>query len=87
MQYLEFPLEFREQFNYMNNFYGTATFAAETLAGGVPWEELLTEMVLQPLGMEDTTFVQLSEDRWDEYAIGHLLDSGELREVSLENAK
>ena len=87
MQYLDLPLPYRDQMNYMNNFYGIGTYAAETLEGGVPWEQLLTERILQPLGMDDTTFIHLAEDRWDEFAKGHGTDDGELREISLEIAK
>ena len=78
------PFEFRDEFYYMNNFFGTATYAAETLSGGVPWEELLAEKILQPLGMADTTLVHVSEDKWDEFAKGHFVDDDNLREVSLE---
>ena len=65
MQYLNFSREFREVYKYNNLMYGVASYVMETLNDGVSWDEQLTEKLLTPLGMTDTSTITRSRDRWE----------------------
>ncbi|KAL5003921.1 hypothetical protein ScPMuIL_017377 [Solemya velum] len=54
-RYLPAPGQFRDEFKYNNIMYMLAGLVAEHL-GNATWEDLMTEKLLVPLGMDSTTF-------------------------------
>jgi len=50
-------LPFREDYVYNNHMYVLAGYVAEVLENR-SWEQLVSEYLLQPLGMTSTTFVR-----------------------------
>jgi len=42
--------------------YGLVTYMSERI-GGKSWEDLVTELLLQPLGMTSTTFVTTADPK------------------------
>lgn len=54
MKYLQPSAELREKFQYQNLMFMSAGILAEELLGR-PWEELLRDRILRPLGMSSTT--------------------------------
>ena len=56
LRYHKPALPFRQDYVYNNHLYVLAGYVAEVLEGQ-PWEELVDEYLLQPLGMTSTTFV------------------------------
>ena len=64
--------------------YGVVGLVAEEL-GGSSWEQLIAQRILNPLGMDYTTFIHLEEDRWPDFATGYIEDvDGVLRVQSYE---
>ena len=57
LRYHKPALPFREEYVYNNHMYVLAGYVAEVLEGQ-PWEQLISEYLLQPLGMTSTTFVR-----------------------------
>ena len=55
LRYLESSAALRTKFLYNNVMYSGAGYAIELLAGK-PWQTVVTERILQPLGMTNTTF-------------------------------
>ena len=55
LRYLEPSAALRTTFLYNNVMYSGAGYAIELLAGK-PWQTVVTERILQPLGMTNTTF-------------------------------
>jgi len=56
LRYHKPALPFREEYVYNNHMYVLAGYVAEVLEGR-SWEQLVSEHLLQPLGMTSTTFV------------------------------
>lgn len=55
LQHLAHSTRFREKFQYNNLTPTAAAYVAERV-GGKPWEELVRQRLLEPLGMSNTTF-------------------------------
>lgn len=56
LRHFETMEDIRTGFIYNNVMYGLASFITETLSNGSTWEEVVRTHLLQPLGMNDTTF-------------------------------
>lgn len=74
---------FREQFKVNNLMYGIITFMAERI-GGSSWEKLIKKELLDPIGMNNTSFFTLLEPEAENIATGYIQDEGMLRPVSFE---
>ena len=57
LKYFKPAQPFREKFLYNNHLYVLAGYVAEVLEHQ-SWEDLVSEYLLQPLGMTSTTFVR-----------------------------
>lgn len=55
LAHVEATADFRQKFQYNNLMFLTAGYLAEQITGKT-WEELVRERILEPLGMERTTF-------------------------------
>ena len=69
--------EFRTDFWYNNNMFTVATEVAEALGAGPEWEELLKTEILEPLGMEDTTFLFMAAPELAGFATPYTSDPQE----------
>ena len=58
---MEPALPFRTDFMYTNIMFDMAMYPLEQLLSST-WEELLSSELLQPLGMDSTTFYDQAED-------------------------
>lgn len=56
---------------------------AERIGGG-SWEKLIREELLDPIGMNNTSFFTLLEPDAEDIATGYVQDEGVLRPVSFE---
>jgi CubicO group peptidase (beta-lactamase class C family) len=75
VRYIPPECTFRDRFVYNNMNYviaGDATAAA----AGVPWEQLITDRILKPLGMNNTTTSTAQAAGWENVATPYF-DSGE----------
>jgi len=70
LQYLEFSEDFRTTFQYQNLMYMTAGLLAGEVAGS-SWEDLVTERILQPLGMTATDLSVTQMQATDDFALGY----------------
>ena len=88
LKYLNFEFGFRERYLYNNIMYMVAGKVAEKL-GAKPWEALIKEHLLEPLGMNATEFIHLPKDDWNTFAKPYEFDTYELRfrRVALEQIR
>ena len=74
---------FRKQFLYNNVMY-LALGEAAAAAGGKPWEGLLKERILNPLGMEQTVWTVSAARDGGKAAVGYLWEKDEKRFKAVE---
>ena len=69
---------------YNNVLFGVAEYVVYHLEGR-SFEEVTKELILDPLGMDDTRFVHLSREKWGQYATGYQISNNVPREVSVQH--
>ena len=74
---------------YNNNMYSLAGRVAEALSGtGQSWEDLVTEHILKPLGMDHTTFYHYPREAHQHFATQYTYDDdGGLYRLDAETFK
>lgn len=73
---------FRTEMQYQTIMYIAAGQAAAA-AGGKPWDELLQERLLQPLGMKDVALTTTAAEKHADRATGHRIKDGKFVTVPL----
>lgn len=80
-EYLAPAADFRTTFLYNNFGYMLLGHLIEQ-TGGRSWEQFVRERILQPLGMNGTTFTMEAMRATDNYARGYATENGELTPIS-----
>ena len=70
LHHLEPSASFRSKYQYQNLMFLTAGVVAERI-GGKPWEELVEERILRPLGMERANFSVDAMQQDDDFSYGY----------------
>lgn len=88
MRFFNQTLKGRDSYIYNNLMYGLLSHVTERLPAAMTssWEELMTQHILQPLGMLATTFTHVigEEEAKERLAVPYLYDEeGEWKAVSL----
>ncbi|MCL7980990.1 MAG: serine hydrolase [marine benthic group bacterium] len=84
VRWLEPTGPFRASFQYQNLMYLVAGQVAAAVAG-MDWDRLVTERILDPLGMTSTTTTLASLEGLDDVAAAHEHVGGELRVVEYDD--
>ena len=79
-RYLQPACNIRERYNYGNLTYLTAGLAIEKVTGKT-WEEVITERILKPLGMNSTNFSIDEMQKTDDFAFPYLERHGVLKQI------
>lgn len=74
---------FRSSFYYSNLMYGLLTYMSERI-GRKTWENLVSELLLEPLGMTSTTFITTADESSLDLAQGYQDRYGSLEPVPFE---
>jgi CubicO group peptidase (beta-lactamase class C family) len=82
VKYVDAVAQPRSRFIYNNLMYAAAGYAMER-ASGSPWEELIRESILEPLGMNSTLFTVAAMREHEDHAVPYALrrDTLELYEA------
>ncbi|CAH1781743.1 unnamed protein product [Owenia fusiformis] len=75
LKHFKFAGEFRQGFTYNNLMYALAGAVAEARANST-WETLIRTHLLQPLGMNETTFIDVEAPRWKNIAKPYTYKNG-----------
>ena len=79
--------QFRVKYTYNNLMYGLVTYLAEVI-GGDTWENLVTNHLLKPLGMNKTVFATTADLRnLPDLATGYVEFMNELSTVHPEHTR
>jgi CubicO group peptidase (beta-lactamase class C family) len=84
LRYLEPTTSFRGRWQYQNLMFMTAGILAERLTHK-PWEQLVRERILEPLGMARTNFSVDDSQRSDDHALPYMMIDDELTAVPFRN--
>ena len=76
LEYIQPQYPFREGFKYSNQMVVLAACAAEAVTGK-SWEELVSERILKPLGMEDTVFTISEMEQRENRSLGYIFNGQE----------
>jgi len=85
LRYLEPSCDIRERYQYNNLMYLAAGFSMEYLMGQ-PWEELVSERILKPLGMIRTSFTVAEMQKESDYSLPYVEKTdGTLKRMSFRD--
>lgn len=84
IRYLEPACNLRERYNYGNLSYLITGLAMEK-AKGISWENLVSEKILHPLGMEKTNFSYEETRQSGNFALPYLEKKGVLKQISFRD--
>ena len=70
LQYLDFSKDFRTTWQYQNLMFLTAGILAGEVSG-TSWEDLVTDRILQPLGMTATNLSVKDTEKSEDFALGY----------------
>jgi CubicO group peptidase (beta-lactamase class C family) len=80
LRYLEPSKDFRSAYQYNNLMFMTAGFLAGELSG-LPWEQLVRQRILVPLGMKNTNFSVADSKKSADAALPYQKVKEELKEI------
>nr|KAG5700687.1 hypothetical protein BaRGS_029052 [Batillaria attramentaria] len=83
LKYLPNAGGFRDSFYYSDLMYALAAYVTQLL-GNKPWEDLMREKVLTPLGMSRTTFISDVDFSRSDVATAYVLEHGHLEKASID---
>lgn len=84
LRYLEMAWDIRERFNYGDLMYLTTGLAMEK-ATGKSWQELVTEKILRPLGMDHTTFSAQETQATSDFALPYIEKEGKCKQMEFRD--
>jgi CubicO group peptidase (beta-lactamase class C family) len=84
LRYLEPNKDFRTTFQYQNLMFMTAGMLASKVAG-MPWEEHVRKVVLEPLGMSSTNFSVTDSQKSSDYSLPYTVVKEQVREMAFRN--
>lgn len=84
LRYLEPNKDFRSAYQYQNLMFMTAGYLDEHVAG-IPWEEHVRKVILQPLGMSDTDFSVNVMEKSDDHSQPYTVVKDQIREIPFRN--
>jgi CubicO group peptidase (beta-lactamase class C family) len=82
LRYLELSKDFRSTYQYNNLMFVTAGYLASQVSG-MPWEELVRQRILAPLGMRSSNFAVADSQKSPDFALPYKV----AREGSSEEVK
>lgn len=77
LQYIEPVTSFRSEFAYQNAFHLVAGRIIAHTSGASSWEQFLQERLLDPLGMDSTSYTAEAIEEVANHAAGHRFDTNE----------
>lgn len=80
LRYLEPNTSFRNVFQYNNIMVAAAAYIAEYVTGK-PWEELIRERLLKPLGMNNTSLNYTEMKTFPDYALPYIEKDGTVNRI------
>lgn len=84
LRYLKPSKDFRTTWQYSNLMFMTAGYLAGRVAG-TSWEQLVSERILQPLGMNTTNFSVEDSQQSSDYALPYTVKQDEIVEIPFRN--
>ncbi|HSR54202.1 MAG TPA: serine hydrolase [Acidobacteriota bacterium] len=84
LQYLPLSKGLRETWQYNNLMFVMAGYLVGQIRGQT-WEEAITELVLQPLGMNDTNFSVNDSQESEDYALPYQVHEEEIESMSFRD--
>jgi len=84
LRYLEPSKDFRTAYQYQNLMFMTAGYLDEHVAG-MPWEDHVRKMILQPLGMSDTNFTVDAIEKSADHSQPYTVLKDQIREIPFRN--
>jgi CubicO group peptidase (beta-lactamase class C family) len=84
LRYLEPSRDFRAAYQYQNLMFMTAGYLAGRLAG-MPWEDLVSRRIFEPLGMARSNFSVTESPRSDDFAYPYTLIGDDVRQIDFRN--
>ncbi len=84
LRYLEPSKDFRTTFQYQNLMFMTAGLLAAHISG-MPWEEHVRKVVLNPLGMTSTNFSVSDMQKAPDYSLPYSVSKESIKEIPFQN--
>ncbi len=84
LQYLEPSKDFRSTFQYQNLMVLTAGILASHISG-MPWEDHVRKVILNPLGMSSSNFSVTDSQKSADYSLPYTVVKGEVTEMPFRN--
>ena len=84
LRYLKPACDIRERYQYNNLMYLVAGFSMEYLMAR-PWEELVSDRILNPLGMNHTSFRIADMQQEPDFAVPYIETRGALKKMAISD--